>query len=481
MQNTLQFERSNPLQQMTGTARAIALPHEHAAQRFPSFPALERTAVMQFNAPFQWDVPGTEAAGMLMRQAAFPLWLTKTFSGSSGYCAWYSWHPCANWAHYNRTDDLPFASHIAAAGTGPLNGKVQALSLAGYPQTPVNLRPVMAIDLQASPYPYFFVPSGCNVTFNMGNKIVGLNATTLLVDFVEWAAPGVERSAGTVAFAISANFTSTDGILMPVNRNRWVRPFCVRDNSPGNSWDAAPRLFCVVHSASTVLSTFDNTPYGGSITLSNFNATTAMVPAAFPTDFDSSPLPWSDTRLTAVAGLFTNVTKALNKEGTVLAARVAPTVKNVWNVARSDLTSAHPAEKAYLPLQYGLYTYAPPSTDLAEFWDYTYNTYPETYDVVPSSSTGAYPVVRLDNTSLVNCFVASDSDSGTSLAVNLDWHVEFRSTSQLWPIGLSSVTLETLHQAQLALVAAGFFFSNETHKETIAKIVQSLTDRKSVV
>jgi hypothetical protein len=52
MQNTLQFERSNPLQQMTGIARAIALFYEHAAQRFLFFPALERTAVMQFNAPF---------------------------------------------------------------------------------------------------------------------------------------------------------------------------------------------------------------------------------------------------------------------------------------------------------------------------------------------------------------------------------------------------------------------------------------------
>jgi hypothetical protein len=83
-------------------------------------------------------------------------------------------------------------------------------------------------------------------------------------------------------------------------------------------------------------------------------------------------------------------------------------------------------------------------------------------------------VVRLDNSSLVNAFVFTDPDAGTSLAVNVDYHIEFRTTSALWPIGLSSMSLEALHGAQLSLTEVGFFFPNETHKEVLGKVMPKL-------
>jgi hypothetical protein len=177
-----------------------------------------------------------------------------------------------------------------------------------------------------------------------------------------------------------------------------------------------------------------------------------------------------DTRTTASAVLLTNVTKVLNKEGTVLAGRLLNRHTEAWNFDSARLSQLHPAEKAMLPLETGFYTYAPPSTDMATFFDYTMTL---TGDYAEINSTERYPVFRLDNTAYANCFILADSDAATpsSFAVNTDWHIEFRNNSTLFQIGMSAITLEAFHQAILNLVSHGFFFSNGKHKGLISKII----------
>jgi hypothetical protein len=167
--------------------------------------------------------------------------------------------------------------------------------------------------------------------------------------------------------------------------------------------------------------------------------------------------------LTAAATLFTNVTKAINKEGTILAARLNPETVNPFYFNAATFNDIHPAEKYFYGLEKGFYTYAPPSTDLTAFQDF----------VSHDQSGGVSPLYRLDNNAMVNAFLFSDPDGATALAVNLDFHIEFRNSSQLWPIGLSGMTLEALHQAQLALVSAGFFLDNPDHKWILEKISQA--------
>ncbi len=137
--------------------------------------------------------------------------------------------------------------------------------------------------------------------------------------------------------------------------------------------------------------------------------------------------------------------------------RLAPQTVNVWRASLTNVSGLHPSEKAYLPLETGAYTYVPPSTDMAMFWDYTIPI-----GVYPSPTGTRFPIIRLDNTSLVNAGFFSDPDGGTNLAITADWHFEFRTTSALFSIGLSGTTLESFHQAQLSLVEAGFFFANES-------------------
>jgi hypothetical protein len=209
----------------------------------------------------------------------------------------------------------------------------------------------------------------------------------------------------------------------------------------------------------------------GQVLISAGSAQTRLYPAVQPTEFQHSILPWSSTRTTASAALFTNVTQVLNKGGTVLAGRLSPESAEVWTFTSLNLQNLHPAEKAYLALESGAYSFVPPSTDLTDFYDYTS---PNSVSNFSSSST--VPVFRLDNASLVSALVFTPA-AGVSeaLAINLDWHIEFRTTSALFEIGMSTATIESLHQAQLALASVGYFFPNATHKSVLNKVASGAT------
>jgi hypothetical protein len=140
---------------------------------------------------------------------------------------------------------------------------------------------------------------------------------------------------------------------------------------------------------------------------------------------------------------------------------LAPQTDNPFVALESTIQVLHPAEKAYLALEMGAYTYCPPSTDMQDFWDYT----------VPNTAGVINPVYRLDNSSLVNILFFTAGSVAETIAVNADWHFEFRTTSALFQIGMSGLTLETLHQAQLSLAAVGFFFNNESHLQILKSIV----------
>jgi hypothetical protein len=329
--------------------------------------------------------------------------------------------------------------------------------------------PPLAVDLQTGKCEWTWVPSGAHMTIMVGNSTL-LGGSTWAADpqlflaYEQWRAPG-ETSVGSMPLATwsGANTTSVASTVA-VSESGWYRPFTATETGASTTTQAFDVVLLVGGSVPTL----------GSAGVGNWQAYSLGAPGANvyrlfpwsdPNEFATTPLPYYSTRTTAAAALFTNVTKIQNKEGTVMAARLSPAVTNVWNFTSADLVAVHPAEKQLLSLETGFYTFCPPSTDLANFWDYTLNT---------SGGAAKCPIVRLDNTSLVNAFVFSDPDGATSLAINVDYHLEFRTTSALWNIGLSSMMLEALHAAQLSLVEVGFFFPNETHSQLKTKVMPKL-------
>ncbi len=454
------------LTQMTGLAKSIALPHDHAPQRYPSFPALERTAVLGFSAPMTWTSTSSNGSDkfMLTRQAGWPFWGTYNTTTPQGF------HVDYQLLDYQQTNapavttkrvgpSLTSWSVADRASTTSLPGVVGLTSTMPYP--------ILGVDGAGPPYMYV---TGSGWLYFIGAtdapNAVGYNAAIELTIEV-WSSPGETRiskvqvttqpaSANYGAFYVRVSptvlgGTSTGGI--------WVRPLSIAGNAAHSTsmitaiscFNAATHGFSATSSANPV------------IALTAGPTTQAFTPIVTPVEFANTPLPWFATRTTAAAALLTNVTQVLNKAGTFLGGRVSPNVIDPFNVTPSYISTLHPAEKNQLAAEEGFYTYAPPSTDLVNFWDYTLNT---------SNGAPPSPVYRLDNDALVNIIYHTDPQTA-SYSITVDWHLEFRTSSALFPIAVSSMPIESLHQAQLALTTTGFFFNNWNH-EKIRAIVMNI-------
>jgi len=188
---------------------------------------------------------------------------------------------------------------------------------------------------------------------------------------------------------------------------------------------------------------------------------TLFMPFFNPPEFANSTLPYSKTRLNASAALFTNVTAALSKEGTVLAARLKPTVVDPWSFSTTNIDSVHPKLRYYGPLEKGLYTFTTPSGNVDTLDDCRL-----TLTSNSEMSTTQRPLFNAKEIGVYNAIVFQDlgsATSGTQLATSCYTHLEFESTSSLFPIGVSTMTLESLHAAEVALLSFGHFHENPLH------------------
>lgn len=473
-QRTSPLPANHPVKQLVGLARQIALPHEYEPERFPSFPALERTAKLSFNQPSSFDVPANTTRKLaLFRQAAYPLWMERTITGAHGYLTTYNTlGPPAVGAGigYVGIDTSVVAKELCNWSNTPVSATTRTLGVLGLPADPtVYQYPLVAYDYATGQQPFTYIPAG-------SYSAVMINTTAVYEDwngimsFEQWDKPGETHTfdvpTGTITAATGGSVNG-QGVSEFLNGG-WFRPVGVivaEVHSP----DVVPDQF-FIHIAVSVgpLAYAPSTLTAGNLTF-NSGTSTAFIPVAPPAEFKNSKLPWQSTRVTASAVLATNVTTVLNKGGTVLAGRVAPETTNPWQVTSSTINLLHPAEKAFLPFETGLYTYCPPSTDLAHFWDYTLGNVVTTNSVGPDF--GKVPVFRLDNDSLVNFAFFTSPSNIESIAVNMDWHIEFRTSSALFDVGMSTMTLETLHQAQIVLASVGFFFENFDHKAILNAVI----------
>lgn len=462
MQSVIQFERANPLQQLVGLSRAMALPHEYAPTRFPSFPALERTAVMGFNVPTSYavtDVTGVGQRGILTRQAAYPLWLDNVSTTIWSYTVVYDEEMRLVQQGNYVTDQFITRTYTGNVGRTNLLPGITGSS------RPSGQNPILGQDARQCTQAWLYAPAGGQILVTI--SLIGGTAFTaepnITIEVDRWTAPGEAYDENFYGATYVSGAVSTYArIQVPLGASGWYR--VARISGGGAAANYNNHMYSVtVTNAPDVTVTASTPALAPSFALSGVPYK-CLMPIAAPPEFVNSTLPYASTRTTAAAVLFTNVTKVLNKEGTVLGGRLNPATADVFNFESPLLASQHPAEKQLLGLETGFYTFCPPSTDLSNFWDYALN--------VPNGSP--CPLYRLDNDSLVNCFVFNDPDGGTNLAVNLDWHIEFRTTSSLWQIALSTIPIEVLHQAQLSLVASGFFFQNETHESVLKKVMPVL-------
>lgn len=477
-----------------GLAKALTLPHEFPAGRFPTFPQIERSSVLaaELSFPMTVNAPsgtvGTRA--LLWRQPSWPMLVDQSlqFVNVLGY-------------RY----DVSTVGTVATTGATNASGRyTHAVTQTGTASVSYPLA-TYSVTSNLSGRPPWSFGSGVDQALIMG-RYLGNNYV-----YVPAAADGTVRLFLMGVFWNQANTITTFGASGLITLEYWVDPTttleyvhsvpatgCTALNTTSMYWFSAtvssgmvPGFWRVKGVEFTSTSVFaGGAPPGGLdiyiggtsgissvstagnvITLNMGSAATVLTPPAPPPGFTISTAPYNDTRVTALAALFTNVTKALNKEGTVNAARLAPGNAPL-NFTISDLTSVHPFERAYMGLEKGFYTYVPPTTDMGS-WADAVGTIAKSDGAVLTA-----PAFDLSLNSLMHAISFNDPDGGTALAVSLDWHLEFRSVSVLWPIDFSRITLEEMHQAMMAMNTTGFFFDNPDHKSLLAmalRIASSLS------
>lgn len=453
-------------------AKVIALPGENRPVRFPSFPALERTAMMRFNASIPVTINAGQTKMAMFRSATYPLWGEALVSSASAYSASYLCSPVGQVASAASTKENMTVEVMDLCGVNSASGAKgannPAITAGSYPVPDA----ILGMDIATGQNPFIYVPQGSYLLVVTGpTGMSGTTSTTkATVTFEEWTGPGNTEYYAQDTITFSSDTLGAAGTPFGPTDNKWIRPssvaFTFGSSVSGSGYTPVISLVVVsclstpTYTANSAMGTVS--PVGGASNSKHF------MPRTISPEYKNSVLPWAATRLNAVAALFTNTTKVMNKEGTVLWGRINPCLISPYKFAESDLAGLHPAEKRYMGLETGCYVYNPPSTDLNTFQSYFHD--------VGLSGVVSYqnPVMRLDSDAFVAAGVFSDADGGTNLAVNLDYHIEFRTSSTLFDIGVSNFTLEALHMAQVQLLKAGFFHPNDNHVSVITRIISGL-------
>jgi hypothetical protein len=198
-----------------------------------------------------------------------------------------------------------------------------------------------------------------------------------------------------------------------------------------------------------------------------------LFPITKPVEAATTIIPWKSVRTTAVGALFSNVTAVLNKEGTVKAARLNSELINPLYSGGYDaaIDRVYPKDRYFGPMENGLYTFTLPDSGSEQYRDVLEHTQNAIFPVWTGRAMNP-AVFDLDKLNYFNMIVFTDiGTSDTTLAITADRHIEFRSTSVLFPLGFSTCQLETYHASQMALVQLGVFFENPAHLGLIGAAV----------
>lgn len=441
----------------------MVLPHERRAVRMPVVPAT-LTALLETMSNVTVPVPdGLSRRAFLCRDACYPLWMERTVVNSACYIrsqgSSSTWliPTAANKAILTPIVDAQwgFSNPLITPSTPTIDGTAVSRNRL------VDYTPLALIDESIAIY----IPPNADFVINIFTGAAG-GGDGLEAEFGYISGGEVKYCTILVRSAVDGfHHVGVAGNAISANNGEGNYPI-------GFAWLKALRTGSSVVNGSSnpVLQLGWSTD--GIFTAMGPASKTLMLPVFNPPEFGNSTLPYSKTRLNASAALFTNVTAALSKEGTVLAARLKPTIVDPWLFAPTDIDSVHPKLRYFGPLEKGLYTFTTPSGNVDTLDDCRLTlSNQSTFDTLMR------PLFNAKEIGVYNAIVFQDlgsASAGTQLATSCYTHLEFESTSSLFPIGVSTSTLESLHAAEVALLSFGHFHENPTHWSAIASAASAI-------
>lgn len=200
---------------------------------------------------------------------------------------------------------------------------------------------------------------------------------------------------------------------------------------------------------------------------------TLLTPVTAPT-FETNDDPFENTRVTASAFLATNVTSVLNKEGTILGARLDYDTleRGIPAFASSEVREiaqkVHPSKRYYGPLEHGGYTFSPYESKNLQFRRYRFIGKQTDRPTFSSAVTDIVPILYVNEVPVsVMYFDDRDSSASSQLAVRAEVHLEFRTDSPLFDVQATSNIESDLLLAQQVMANLPYFYENPAHFKMI--------------
>lgn len=440
----------NNTKHLEALAQTMAVPRDHRPMRMPTFPAMERTAVTAHLSTANLRVPaGNSLRGFVSRSPTYPVWATYDPGPNL----------VTNNVNITTTPNVSLGIRMTVMGDVWVidNDYWTGLNSAGAYNSMVNSQ-LWPVGVTGDDTVWMYHPAGAVANVGCIMAIAGGTGTSKVVTLTF----ELEVFNGSIISREEYDVTATvipGGTEFKHNSTNnfgpWFRLVAIRLKTDLKS--PTDDTYYSINSASMGVS-------------GTWSSGQSMFPVVAPPEYTTSNIPYRSTRETALSVLFSNVSSVLNKEGTISAVRVPMSLFRTtgglspWGdfTQQSFFTAPHPAERYYGPLEKGLYTYALPDQKTEQFATYV------------SDQIAAYPVYRLDDSDYVHLLQFSDLDSAgaTTLAVQVDMHLEFRTSSSLFQLGYSHITLESYHVAVLSLLKQGVFYENPVHLAAIGNLIR---------
>lgn len=425
-------------------AKAVAIPRDHKPVRVPTFPALERTSTLAFTDTRVVPVANADATyALVTRDPAFPVWTSRVLNP-------------LNHSFFNR---VTYADGIPAAAGASITLPPPPLEVV---YTGVAVDELTAIPLIRTEDGDFCPVWARNYGWQMDHSTAP-NAGTFVCGVREMLTGGDVRLAEyRTGAAVSGNVQTGNTIPIPED--------VVAYRLESAEWTPVDTVAVgTFYFGCTTTHTKVSNPLTSPISVQEGGPGTYLYPVSFPVEYTSVTTPWQSVRCNAAAALFTNVTSVMNKEGTVNAGRltvdrVSPFAFDLWENAMSVI---HPKDRYFGALENGLYTFTLPEQGSEVYRE---------VQVTPAGGSKPIAVFDMRYFQYYNAIIFSDlansaSAAPTNLALTVDRHIEFRTSSVLFPLGFSTLSLESYHVAQMALVQSGVFYENPTHLGVIANVI----------
>lgn len=434
----------------------------------PNYPVVERTAVIETVQPLQLTtcarfvgppefLPPTTKL-LVSRQACYPVWMDYTILPTVPFVHSVTW-PLITDSGSVAAEVRPVAPNIYATSIGANVGSIYtpAITYSGSTQTNGLFYGIIGTKSHSEQFIYFPNNTTLHVIVTLGTLSTGgANAVVTL-----------ECDDGT-QFNVTVTATSgTNGMYGSIYRSggpHWSRPVSVAPNV-SYAGGVFGTISCVVTSSLAGQVTWNPattlTVNPGTLTINSSTVMTLNLPVGVNPELRNAGIPFANTRVGGLSLRGINTTKLMNREGSINWGRVPPSI-DPFTLTEPGLSMLPENDRRQFSISEGFYTYVAPGQELLSFKDYRVSEFASTSSGGPSifPNTVAIPAYDLSTQAYTHVGFILDPDTGTSFAITVATHLEFRTPSQLFPSMVCPLPLEALHKAVLQMDRIGYFFPN---------------------